>query len=58
MPRHNAQQSEGGFHADLVTCFLALPRASLGRLRYHLEQKTHICCGKQASWWTDGKGGG
>lgn len=42
----------------LEECFRELPKPDKLRLRYHLEQGTHILCGKNSSVFTDGAGGG
>jgi hypothetical protein len=42
----------------LTRAFSALPRADKKRLRWHLEQKTPICCGETAHLYADGKGAG
>jgi hypothetical protein len=44
--------------ATLTRAFRALPRADLKRLKYHLEQKTPICCGADSGLYADGEGGG
>jgi len=42
----------------LKKCFAALPKADQTRLAHHAQAGTTILCGKKASWWTDGTGGG
>jgi hypothetical protein len=42
----------------LTTAFSALPRADKLRLRWHLEKKTPICCGKDAEYFVNRKGAG
>jgi len=42
----------------LVQAFRALPKADRDRLLWHVEEGTHICCGKkEADLYTDGHGG-
>ena len=43
---------------NMTKVFIALEENQLINLRYHLKEKTPICCGKLASKFADGSGGG
>ena len=42
----------------LVTAFRRLSRHQLATLGWHAENRTPICCGKNAMLFADGRGGG
>ena len=59
MAREGAVVTKAQAKKILVQAFKALPKADRDRLLWHVEEGTHICCGKREAYlYTDGKGGG
>jgi hypothetical protein len=42
----------------LIKSFKQLPKRNRRKLLWHFKNDTPICCGKNWTLWTDGKGGG